>query len=146
VTEVIRFRLPNVLAADPCERCGTELALVEWQEFVPLTGEPVDGPSERAWCEYELWTHPETGQQVARSFRPHSRDRCEAVRNPGSEPCESCGTPIVRRDPQPDDAVRYEGLPRRAGVWDEQWQNPREGVQTKAWHSPQRCREARQTR
>lgn len=119
----IQFRMPSVLALDPCEKCGTPLALVEYQVFdmpADQDADPVPRPAqnESGWCEYTLWTHPETGQQIRRLFRPHTPERCTKARNPGSEPCESCGTPITRRDPQPPDADQYEGLPKQAGVWD----------------------------
>lgn len=93
MTEVTKFRLPHVLERDPCERCGTWVALVEYEVFdvpadedSPPTKTP--GPNETRWCEYQLWTHPGTGQQIARMFRPHSLDRCTAARTKRSGgPC-----------------------------------------------------------
>lgn len=138
----MQFRMPSVLALDPCERCGTPLALVSYSVLQEATGDwEVRGVPQ--WNDYTAWTHPETGVVIPRLFRPHTPERCTEARNPGSEACESCGTPIARRDPQPPDADKYEGLPRRAGVWDENWRDIRPGVAIREWHSPKRCREAR---
>lgn len=146
----IEIRIPTALRMERCERCGTPLALVTYQTVDCWNEASADGAlgSVRAngvpeWNEYTLWTAPDTGVTFPRMFRPHTAERCRKARNPGSEPCESCGTPIARRVPQPPDADQYEGLPKHAGVWDEDWEDPRPNVHTRKWHSPKRCREAR---
>jgi hypothetical protein len=138
----IQFRMPSVQAFDPCEKCGTPLALVSYSVLREGTQDwEVRGGPE--WLSYTAWKHPETGVVIPRMFRRHTAEQCRLARNPGSEPCESCGTPIARRDPQPPDADQYADLPKQAGVWDEDWRDIRPGVAVREWHSPKRCREAR---
>lgn len=97
IRSIRRATLPEV--ADLCERCGTPLVLMTWEVFDMVGDELKPAPTpERQWYEYEWFTIPETGQKVMRSFRPHTPERCTKARNPGSEPCESCGTPIARRE------------------------------------------------
>lgn len=64
MAEILDGCYPTVRRLDPCESCGTPLALVE------------GGVPDRAWCEYERMS-----ETLLRRFRLHTAENCREARD-----------------------------------------------------------------